>query len=42
VLGLAALFTIFGVQVGLPLVLSALFGGLGGAASLLFHEFGHV
>ena len=30
------------MQVGLPLVVSMIFGGLGGAVSLLFHELGHV
>jgi Zn-dependent protease len=42
VVGLSALFTIFGTQVGLPFVLSAIFGAGGGAVSLLFHELGHV
>jgi len=42
ILGLAALFTIFGMQVGLPFFVSAIFGGVGGAVSLLFHELGHV
>src|SRR5439155_25598819 len=39
---LSAVFTGFGVQAGLPLVVSAVFGGLGCAVSLLFHELGHV
>jgi Zn-dependent protease len=38
----SALFTVFGTQIGMPLVLSVVFGGLGGAVSLLFHELGHV
>jgi len=42
IVGLAAMFTIFGAQVGLPLVLSAIFGAFGGTLSLLFHELGHV
>ncbi len=42
IVALAAMFTIFGVQVGLPVALSAIFGGVGGTVSLLFHEFGHV
>ena len=42
VIGLTAVFMLFGHQLGLPLVLSAFLGGLGGTASLLFHELGHV
>lgn len=42
IVGFAALFMILAVQVGSPLVVSAIFGGLGGAVSLLFHELGHV
>jgi Zn-dependent protease len=42
IVAFAALFTILAVEVGLPLVTSAIFGGLGGAVSLLFHELGHV
>jgi Zn-dependent protease len=39
---LAGMCTLFGTQVGLPFVLSAIIGGVGGAVSLLFHELGHV
>lgn len=42
IVALTAIFTVFGVEVGLPLVLSMIFGGLGGVTSLLFHELGHV
>ena len=42
VVAFAAIFTAFGSQVGLPFVLSLVFGALGGAVSLLFHELGHV
>jgi len=42
VVAFAALFTVFGRQLGLPFALSAVFGGVGGAVSLLFHELGHV
>jgi Zn-dependent protease len=42
ILAMSVMFTVFGVQVGLPFVLSAVFGGVGGAVSLLFHELGHV
>ena len=42
IVAFAALFTIVAVDFGLPLVVSAIFGGLGGAVSLLFHELGHV
>lgn len=38
----SAIFTVFGTQAGLPLTVSVVFGGLGGAVSLLFHELGHV
>jgi Zn-dependent protease len=42
ILALAALCTLVGTQVGLPLLLSAIIGGTGGSVSLLFHELGHV
>jgi Zn-dependent protease len=42
IVGLTAIFTVFGMEVGLPFVLSAIFGGLGCVTSLLFHELGHV
>jgi Zn-dependent protease len=42
VFALSTIFTMFGVEMGLPLVVSTIFGGLGCAASLLFHELGHV
>jgi Zn-dependent protease len=42
VLLLAALFGAFGAKAGLHVVLAALLGGIGGTASLLVHELGHV
>ncbi len=42
IVAFSALFTAFGMQLGLPFVLSTIFGGAGGAVSLLFHELGHV
>ena len=39
---LAAVFTIFGAVAGLPLQTAAIVGSLGGAVSLLFHEWGHI
>jgi len=42
ILFMSVMFTILGVKVGLPLVPSAIFGGVGGVVSLLFHELGHV
>jgi Zn-dependent protease len=42
IVAFAGLFTIVAVEDGLPLMTSAIFGGLGGAVSLLFHELGHV
>jgi Zn-dependent protease len=42
VLLLAALFGAFGAKVGVPIATAALLGGIGGTASLLVHELGHV
>ena len=42
ILGLAGLFALIGIQVGIPLGTAAVLGGIGGTASLLVHEFGHV
>jgi Zn-dependent protease len=42
VLLLAALFGFFGAKSGVPVAMAALLGGIGGASSLLVHEFGHV
>jgi Zn-dependent protease len=42
IVGLSALFAVFGWQVGLPLLVTTVFGAIGGAVSLLFHELGHV
>jgi len=42
VLALAGIFAAFGARVGIPVVTAALLGGIGGTASLLVHEFGHV
>jgi Zn-dependent protease len=39
---LAALFGIVGAKAGLPIAMAALIGGIGGTASLLVHELGHV
>ena len=39
---LALLFAGFGARVGLPVVASAILGALGGTASLIVHELGHV
>ena len=38
----AAVFAIYGTTLGLPLMTSIIFGGVGCTVSLLFHEFGHV
>jgi Zn-dependent protease len=42
VLLLAALFGTVGAKVGVPVAAAALLGGIGGTASLLVHELGHV
>jgi Zn-dependent protease len=42
VVAFSAIFTAFGTQVGMPLIVAVVFGGIGGAVSLLFHELGHV
>jgi hypothetical protein len=42
VLLLAGLFALFGYELGVPVAMAALVGGIGGTASLLIHEFGHV
>ena len=42
VLVLAAVFGAFGAKAGLPVAMAALLGGIGGTASLLVHELGHV
>ena len=39
---LAALFGLYGVRTGIPVTLAACIGALGGTASLLVHELGHV
>jgi Zn-dependent protease len=39
---LGALFAAFAARNGLPVAVAAALGGLGGTASLLFHELGHV
>jgi Zn-dependent protease len=42
VLALAGVFAVVGAEVGIPVVFAALLGGIGGTASLLVHEYGHV
>jgi Zn-dependent protease len=42
VLLLTALFAVFGYKLGVPVAMAALLGGIGGTASLLIHELGHV
>src|SRR5207249_3855033 len=42
ILLLAGIFAAFGARTGLPIVKMALLGGIGGTASLLVHELGHV
>jgi len=42
ILGFAAIFAVFGAQTGIPFGTAAVLGGVGGTASLLVHEFGHV
>jgi len=42
VLALAALFALYGARTGIPVVLAAVLGAVGGTASLLVHELGHV
>src|SRR5688500_7702032 len=42
ILAFAGVFASLGVQVGIPLATALLLGGIGGTASLLVHEFGHV
>jgi Zn-dependent protease len=42
VVALAAVFGAFGAKAGLPVAMAALLGGIGGTASLLVHELGHV
>lgn len=39
---LAGIFGAFGAWVGIPVAMAALVGGIGGTASLLVHELGHV
>ncbi len=39
---LAGIFGAFGAWVGVPVAMAALVGGIGGTASLLVHELGHV
>src|SRR6187200_1572184 len=39
---LAALFGLYGIRTGIPVTLAACLGALGGTASLLVHELGHV
>ena len=39
---LAALFGLYGARTGIPVTLAACLGALGGTASLLVHELGHV
>jgi Zn-dependent protease len=42
ILGFAAVFAAFGAQAGMSSLAAATLGGIGGTASLLVHEFGHV
>jgi Zn-dependent protease len=42
VLGFAALFAVISARAGLPIAVAAVFGGVGGTASLVAHELGHV
>jgi Zn-dependent protease len=42
VFALGALFAIIGVQGGLPVATAAVIGAIGGTASLIAHELGHV
>jgi Zn-dependent protease len=42
VLGLAALFAAISARAGLPIAIAAVFGAVGGTASLIAHELGHV
>ena len=42
ILALGLLFAGFGARVGLPVVAAAMVGALGGTASLIAHELGHV
>src|SRR5260221_7815370 len=39
---IAAAFGIFGAKTGVPFAMAALLGGIGGTASLIIHELGHV
>src|SRR5215217_5781084 len=39
---LAGVFALFGTQAGIPFGTAVVLGGIGGTASLLVHEFGHV
>ncbi len=42
VLALASLFALYGAWTGIPVVQAAILGAVGGTASLLVHELGHV
>ena len=42
VVAFAAVFAALGPKIGLPIGMAALVGGIGGTASLLIHELGHV
>jgi len=42
IIGLAALFALAGTQIGIPLGTGLALGAVGGTASLLVHEFGHI
>jgi Zn-dependent protease len=42
VLALALLFALYGARTGISVVLAAMIGAVGGTASLLVHELGHV
>jgi Zn-dependent protease len=42
IVGLAALFVLVGTPMGIPFATAFALGGIGGTASLLVHEFGHV
>jgi Zn-dependent protease len=42
IIGLAAIFALAGTQIGIPLGTGLALGAVGGTASLLVHEFGHI